>query len=148
MPRSKLRIVERKEIPVLGVCERCDAQFPATPANSMISRKPKSISRNNSMVTPARLWRAARMRCGSCANLPKASSIQYALNLNRKPSRPFFALLSHLPQFSLLAFHFQAAFPLIVDGCSRIEDQPCFSSLTLILCDSISKLEVTTRWTL
>ena len=32
MPRRKLRIVERtKEIPVLGVCERCDAQFPADP---------------------------------------------------------------------------------------------------------------------
>jgi len=32
MQRRKLRIVKRtKEIPVLGVCERCNAQFPADP---------------------------------------------------------------------------------------------------------------------
>jgi hypothetical protein len=32
MPRRKLRLVERtKEIPILGVCERCNAQFPADP---------------------------------------------------------------------------------------------------------------------
>jgi hypothetical protein len=32
MPKRKLRIVKRtKEIPVFGVCERCNAQFPANP---------------------------------------------------------------------------------------------------------------------